>query len=212
MSKVSKLINDIRDTLNDPDSDRWDNDRLLRAINYAIRDINQKTKILRAKGKIQLTTGISTYVLDVDIQTITRVLYEGRNIEFKSHDEMDAIKELWEEEIGDTVQYIVYDQLNRGQIRVYPIIASSIDQISGDYGVITSLDGISFNTPYGIVTSLYEPKGDMVLYYIKKPTLVSGLNDTIDLDETWDKAIKHYVCGNVLRDDKDSQNRIFGNE
>ncbi len=212
MSKVSKLIYSIRDTLNDSDGDRWDNDRLIRSINDAMLDINQKTRVLRSKGKFAITAGISTYMLDVNVQLITRCLYDSLNIEFKSHDEMDEINELWEEEIGTEVKYVVYDHLNRGQIRLYPIIASDISQIIPAYGVITKLEGTSFNTPYGIVTSLYEPVGDVVIYYIKKPRSVAGLNDDIELDETWDKAIKHYVCGMVLRDDKDTQNRTFGNE
>ncbi len=212
MSKVSKLINDIRDTLNDPEGDRWHNDRLIRSINDAIKDINLVARILRSKGKFSLTTGTSTYILDVGVQLVTRVIYDNKVIEFKSHEEMDLISETWETDIGDDIQYIVYDHLNRGTLRVYPVIASDISQITPAYGVITNLDGISFNTPYGIVTSLYEPRGDMVVYYIKKPAEVTGLNDEIELNDLWDKAIKHYVCGIVLRDDKDTQNRAFGSE
>jgi hypothetical protein len=212
MSKVYKLINDIRDTLNDPEGDRWHNDRLIRSINFALRDINQRVRVLRSKGKFQLTTGVSTYTMDMDVQLVTRVIYGNKVLEFKSHDEMDLISDTWETDIGDDIKYIVYDKLNRSELRIYPVIASDITQISSAYGVITSLEGIAFNSPYGIVTSLYEPKGDMVVYFIKQPKEVTGLNDEIDLDDTWDKAIKHYVCGNVLRDDKDTQNRTFGSE
>jgi len=212
MSKVSKLITQIRDTLNDPDGDRWDDNRLIRSINETVSDINQKSRVLRAKGKVTLTSGISTYILEMDIQLITRILYDGKNLVFKSHQEMDELGDTWEEDIGDEVEYIVYDHLNRSQIRTYPIMASDISEISGEYGIITSLDGITFNTPYGIMTSLYEPTGDMVIYYIKKPQVASDVDDDIELDDIWDKAIKHGVCGNVLRDDKDTQNRAFGGE
>jgi hypothetical protein len=212
MSKVSKLINDIRDTLNDPSSDRWDNDRLIRGINEACRAINDKANILRAKGSFSIVTGVSTYSLPSDVQELTRCVYGERSIDFKAHYEMDLISPTWETDIGDDIQYIVYDKLNMGQLKTYPIIASSIDSISSEYGVITELTDMTLSNPFGVLTDIYEPKEDLIIYYIKKPNEVEALNDKMPLSDSWDKAIKHYVCGITLRDDKDTQNRQFGNE
>lgn len=211
-TKVSKLIDRIRDTLSDPDKDRWENDRLIRAINEAMLDINKQAKVLRSKAYSTLQAGVSTYDLGNEIQLITRVLHDGKSLPFKTHAEMDEISDTWEEDIGNEIKYIVYDHLNRGQIKVYPILESDIEVIDPVYGVVVEVTDVALSSVYGVLVDIYEPKGDLILYFIKKPTEVDELEDEIELDDTWDKALKHYVCGSVLRDDKDAQNRTFGNE
>lgn len=212
MSKVIKVITDIRDTLNDPDGDRWTNTRLIRAINEGIRDINKRAKILRGKSYFNIQGGVSLYKLEANIQIVTRCVYNNKSVAFKSHTEMDELSDTWEEDIGDELQYIVYDKLNRGEIRLYPTPTSTIGDSLPAFGVITNLDSFEFNQPYGIITNFVDIVDGLVIYYIKKPDLVEVLNDDLPLDDTWDKAIKHYVCGVTLRDDTDVQNRQFGNE
>lgn len=212
MSKVSKVIADIRDTLNDPSGDRWDNDRLIRGINEACLAINSKASILRAKGSFKIQAGVSTYILPSDVQELTRCIYKESTIPFKAHYEVDMVSSTWETDIGDDIEYIIYDKLNMGVVKTYPIIASSIDTISPEYGIITDLTDMTLTSVFGVLVDIYEPKDDLIIYYINKPNKVEALNDEMPLNDSWDKAIKHYVCGIVLRDDKDTQNRAFGNE
>lgn len=212
MSKAITIIKTIRDTLGDPAGDRWTNDRLLRSINSAIKDINKKAKILRAKGTFQLQAGTSVYKLDDEVQLITRALYKGKPIEFKSHAEMDELSDTWETKTGDILECLVYDKLNRGQVRTYPVISDGTNYINSVFGVITSVENYNLNSPFGVMVSLDAPLDEIVIFYIKKPNSIFGLNDEIELDDEWDKAIKHFVCGETLRDDKDTQNRAFGNE
>ena len=156
MSKVKKLITTIRDTLNDPEGDRWNNDRLIRAINEAILDINLKARVGRSKSIFNLTGGVHTYRLDTTIQILTRCTANGVAIPFKSHAEMDAISETWESDTGESLQYIIYDKLNRGEIRVYPTPPSSVEDIVPEFGIITDVDGIDFDSVYGIITDFED--------------------------------------------------------
>ena len=171
MSQVKKLILDIRDTLNDPEGDRWKNDRLIRAINEAMLDINLKARVSRSKALFILEGGVHTYQLDADVQLLTRATAEGVAIQFKSHAEMDVICESWEEATGDGLKYLVYDKLNRGVIRVYPTPESSVGDVTPEFGVITDLDGTTFDSAYGIVTdftpcSLQSLRGTRHLKYV----------------------------------------------
>lgn len=211
MSKVYTLVDSIRDTLNDPDGDRWTNSRILRSINDATKDINLSTSILRGRGSFSILAGTHTYKLPDNVQLISKVLYKGEPVEFKSHSQMDDIDSSWELHYGNVIKYIVYDKLNMSNLRVYPtpqIPSLDIDS----FGIITDLGDISIDSPFGVITDVYYPLYDIVLYYIYKPELVVGLNDDLPFNDLWDTAIKHYVCGFLLRDDKDTQNRLFGNE
>jgi len=213
MSKVSKLLIDIRDTLNDPDGDRWNDLRLIRGINNAMSDINIKASILRSQLSFNILGGEHTYKLDDTVQTITRAVYNNISIDFKTHEEMDSLASTWEQDTADDrIDYIIYDKLNRGQIRLYPIPESDISGVSPDLGVTTDIVNTTFNSPFGVLTDIVDIKSSIVIYYIKKPTEVTTIDDDIILDNTWDKAIKYHVCGHALRDDKDTQNRSFGIE
>lgn len=214
MSKVSKVIEKIRDTLNDPNGDRWDDARLMRAINDAMMAINLRAKILRYKSTFDISANTHTYQLSDTIQTITRCTYKGIPVKFQSHEQMDNKSTTWETDTAsdDEITYIIYDKLNKAQVRLYPIPSSSIDGVTPAYGVVTEIDGFTFNSVYGVVTSLEELLETIVMYYIKKPTEVTTIDDELPFDSSWDNAIKYYVCGHTLRDDKDTQNRAMGNE
>jgi hypothetical protein len=211
MSKVLTIIDSIRDTLNDPDGDRWSNDRLLRGFNEAISNINGLVKAIRGKTTVPLLGGINTYTLPSSVQRLTKALYNGQALEFKSHEEMDAIEALWEEDVGDTPQYIVYDKINNNQLRIYPTPNSEIVGLD-TFGVITNLDDITVSPVFGVMTGIYEDLSGLVIYYIQRPPLVTSMAAECPLSDSWDTAIRHYVCAVTLRDDKDTQNRQFGNE
>jgi hypothetical protein len=211
---VSELILDIRDTLADPNGDRWDDPRIIRGINSAQNDICLKANILRNKTFIDVVANKALYNLPDDVMFITRVLNLGEVLPLKSHEEMDDFKDMWEIETSDEITHIVYDKSNMAQIKVYPVPVSDVPA----FGTITSggLD-TNFNSAYGIITALQGPLDiytgtGLVVYYLKKPVQVTEITDSLEINDTWKKAIKHYVSGMLLRDDRDTQNRAFGNE
>ena len=217
MADVADVILRIRDTVGDAGGDRWNDDRLIRSINDAQMAICERANILRKKIAIAINGGVSTYNLPSDSLLVTRIAFEGVNIPFKSHEEMDAFSSTWEEDTGDTPIYIVYDKLNRGVIRLYPTPTIDIptDTTSvPDYGLITitSSTGITVADDFGVLSTIFDIKDDLVAYYTKKPIVVTAVSEDLELNEVWHRAIKYYVCGNLLRDDKDTQNRAMGNE
>lgn len=105
------------------------------------------------------------------------------------------------------------------------IISASGYLSSGVYGLISELvdDGELFTTTsynlditvdsnYGFTVMFDDNASDITLYYLKRPTTLTVVSDNLEIDEVWDMALKYYVTGMALRDDKDTQNRLVGNE
>jgi hypothetical protein len=90
-------------------------------------------------------------------------------------------------------------------------------QMTSDYGVLVNIidDDFSienFNSDYGVLTGWTVGGGNLKVYYLKKPTTISSITDTLEIDDIFDSALKYYVTGKALRDDMDTQNRTVGNE
>jgi len=58
-----------------------------------------------------------------------------------------------------------------------------------------------------ISTSVY-----FTIYYYKKPKTIENTTDVLEIDSSFENAIKHYVQGHALRNDKDTKSRVLGNE
>lgn len=159
----------------------------------------------------------------------------------KSHADMDEIDPFWETETGTEIEFIVFDKLSPNQIKVYPISTidddistylfptdfgvttdSTGDVVNPDFGVVTDITTTatftkSFNSDFGVLTDMDSVVASLIIYYNKRPATIDdySLIDTgqvLEVDEVFDKAIKHYVVGMCLRDDKDTQNRQMGSE
>ena len=131
---------------------------------------------------------------------------------------------------GTVVEFIVFDNQEPGYIKTYPIVtadnASEVfvtdaygvtvtieeDILSSVYGIVIDVSGnavdtTQFDTPYGVVTYMSEVQDVLKIYYRAKPTTITSINDSLEIDDKWDAAIKHYVVGMALHDDQDTQNR-----
>lgn len=320
MTRIEKILVRARDTLSDPNAERWTDAQLLRLVDEAQTVIAHKGKLLRAKTDIPLIIGQALYTLPEDIHKIIRVLDSNQTaVKLVSHEWADKhLDEAWETDVGNPVQYIIFDKTNTGTIKVYPIpeagdtayvttVAASAqvwnpvefntsygimvdsgytgDTFSGYYGVVTDIDYISpfftdpsscigytvtddgvLNSEYGVLVNLedglytftdYDPTYGitvgvdgytlvgtygivadfsddylniwstgvygllvnfidesigMTLYYLKKPTEITAVDQDLEISSVFDRAIKFYVTAMALRDDKDTQNRAMGNE
>lgn len=318
MSRITNIITRVRDTLADPSGERWSDDRLIRLIDEAQKDICRQAKLLRTKTTLAVYDGQETYQLPSDILLLDKAMFNNRTIPLVSHSVMDEQRPEWVVDEG-TVESLVFDKQNRGSIRLYPIpvvdttagdyifvpaiytedviytmnsdfgvivdgeLGDTIDSpygvvvdidsyyyvyvppgctcdnlteipdtVSSDYGevayvatiekeveandstygVVVSIDGYSidsdygvlsdifsdefsfenFNSDYGVLTSWTVSNNELTVYYIKKPSTITTITDTLDIDDIFDSAIKYYVTGKALRDDMDTQNRTVGNE
>ena len=239
MGRIADILTRVRDTLSDPDADRWSDARLLRLIDEAQKDIATKAKLLRTTAQIQLVPDTHTYDLPSEAINIMRITdLEGDKIPMRSHAQMDDINPTWEFDTGLSLEYIVFDKINPGQLKVYPIpeVGDVADvYITGTYGVVVAIDNDTVSSPYGVVvdinqsvtqdatfTSLYGELSDMseifrslLVYYHARPTLIDAIDigiSVLEIDEMYDKAIKHYTIGMAWRDDQDTQNRQLAKE
>lgn len=326
MSRVSDILVRVRDSLADPNKERWSDERLLRLVDEGQRVIAHRAKTLRKKAAVPLLINQAEHPLPSDCHRVIRILgVNNEPLPILSHEQMDRkYGDGWEADTGATPKAIVLDKTNTGFIKVYPIpsevgntewVFTSADaavwnsagfnqlygiavdsayvgdSVIGDYGVVVDLgytspfivdptlctgysvveegtfpslygvlatldDGLytftSYDTLFGLITevegytvsSSYGVTADMsddysntfvnvdkevdgiygfmvyfndaasglTVYYLKKPAEVNSIGDVLEIDSVTDVALKHYVVGMCLRDDKDAQNRSMGNE
>ena len=150
MTRIVNILTRARDTLADPLASRWTDDRLLRLLDEAQKDVAKQTKILKGTHDMALTIGVSNYTLPDNVWLITRATFDNYEIPLVSYDQQDeqARKEViadrtyntherrrgygsdlsdrygrinWELAEGSRVESLVYDNRNINDIRVYPI-------------------------------------------------------------------------------------------
>ena len=70
----------------------------------------------------------------------------------------------------------------------------------------------NFSSTEGTITNVTETDTKLTVYYIKKPNTITSVDDELEIDDTFDAALKYYIVGKALRDDMDTMNRTIGNE
>ena len=240
MTRVADIILRARDSLSDPDARRWSDDRLLRLLDEGQKLIARRARLLRSLGTINLRAGVAEHSLPSDAYLLTRVTaVTGENIKLRSREWMDEYEATWETTTGSTVRFVVFDRLQPSRIRVYPIPTTAdgveFDSIVSDFGVAVTSTGDSFPSDFGVVATLLansnntsditpefgvlvdqaEVANSLLVHYISKPDVINAVaqdDGSFKVDEAFDLALKHYVIGHALRDDKDSQNRAVGKD
>jgi hypothetical protein len=90
-------------------------------------------------------------------------------------------------------------------------VVTSIDNYSMNsaFGAVSNLvqPGIeeSFNSPFGVVTSISESDGALKVQYAKRPAEITTVDSVIELSESFRKAMLHLVCSNALTADIDAK-------
>lgn len=246
---VAAIVLNVRDSLADPDGDRYSTARLVRLIDKAQKDLNIRAKLLRNKITMELSAGNSAFSLPVNTRNMTRVVGFNGTIDIISHSQADEKYGVtWETDTGNSIEAIVYDKQNAVAFKIYPIqkVSTGDDTIytydfadygflydiedytpSTDYGVITAISDVSPTTiatesDYGIITHFREvPDSLRITMYtlVNCDTLEYAIDDDdgdvfspLQLQETYDIIIEHYVVGMAFRDDIDTQNRALAKE
>lgn len=196
MSRITEILTRARDTLADPNKERWTDERLIRLIDEAQKDICRRAKLLREKSEQGIYPNQGVYKLPSDLLLLDRILFDGEVLPFKSHLELDAKIAKWEEDTG-TPECVVYDKQNRRSIKLYPIPIPSKDTvytfehpayyipkecITDDFGVITSLtavtcEGVELDGDYGFSTSCLTEEQIVTPYDSSDYGIVIGIDD-----------------------------------
>lgn len=222
MSRISTILTRVRDTLADPDGDRWSDDRLIRLIDEAQKDICRRSKVLRDRRKVQVNIDGSVILPD-DLLLLDTVLYKGKVLPLKSFLDFDIRVPNWDSDAGSPT-CIIYDKQKRHLVRVYPkpyiettVTLDSNNMLgvyTGDTNNIFGVSSMYTDNVFGVLTGAQPQKNvdDLVVYYIRKPKTITSIESILEIDDVLDDAIKYYVTGKALRDDMDTQNRVVGNE
>lgn len=183
---VQDVITEARYTLSDPNGTRWTDDRLIKLVDDAQKNVCRRAKVLRFKVNIVANPDQSTYTLPNDFQLASRVLYNGDPLQIVGHERMDSIDIKWNSTKG-TPKYAITDKMERGLLKLSPI------------------PNFVENDPFDIT------KANLIgLYYIRIPETVTALTDTLELEDQYKTTLKYYVTGHAFKDDVDAQNRQTG--
>lgn len=240
MGRIASILTRVRDSLADPNADRWSDARLLRLIDEAQVHIAVRNNLLRTKATFGVTADKAVYSLPADAARLTRaVLIDGSRLPIKSHADMDLIDPTWEITTGSTVEYLVFDKLNPGEFKLYPIptvtpmlegftfssnygaiVTIEDDIIINNYGALADITDTAtltsdFNTPYGLVADIGTLEVSIIIYFNRRPVEINAIDTVesyLEIHDIYDKALKHYAIGMAWRDDQDTQNRQLGKE
>lgn len=222
---VANIFTDVRAFVGDPEGDRWDDTRLLFLINKAQKDLALKARMLRGKFRFGALDDKYLYDLPDDLIAATRVTVDDKVMTLYSHEEMDKIDGSWESTTGPQLTHIIYDKLDKGKIRLYPIPDGTStayyyteDQFGAASVLGTDNTGLIVNEnttedlvlPDGSTVEINETDSVIAVYYIKAPADITEVDGNLEIDDIWATAITHYMCGHLLRGDKDTHSRQLG--
>ncbi len=126
MSRVDRILSNIRRALTDPSQKRWLDSRLLSLIDEAQKDLATKAGLIR-KTNIPVTVSAdsSEQSFPSNIYSLTRVTDINKEpLRLATHYELDEENPSWENDTGTELEVIVYDLLSNEKYKVYPIVTA----------------------------------------------------------------------------------------
>lgn len=208
MTRIEKILIRVRDTLADPKGERWSDERLLRLLDEAQKDLCRRAKLLRSKTSFIVFDGQEYYKMPEDFMLLDKVYINEEPIPLVGHTDLDNKYSKWDSMRG-VVSGVVYDKQMRGNIRLFPIpdysngdrfkVVPSYNsyyygKVKGSYGVIANISeaGQFTNGVYGVtseVTGIFqwqETPTDMPKVIVKEYKMESkfGFVNSIVLDYT----------------------------
>lgn len=217
MSTAEKVLLDVNDIL--ANKGRWSPETLLSLLSAAQRKIARRTEVLKKTTVLNLVENQAVYRLDNFAYRIYRVLYNNTVLDIRTREFADSyIGPDWESHQGKNAQLIITNLQELPSLRVYPVPSGGPYIIEG-MGVATDVevDGPSFNSPYGVLTSIdlpdLPPSGETLLIYHSYVTAdIVDPCANLELNFMYDDALVHLTAGMALRQNEDFQNRSFANE
>ena len=116
-TRVADIITRARDTLADPKKERWSDDRLLRLLDEAQKDLARQTSLLKGYSSIRLEPFKATYAMPEDCWRLTRAHFAEQYLQLFSHESLDKLDLAWYTKQGSTLQALVFDQRNENVVR-----------------------------------------------------------------------------------------------
>lgn len=233
MGRITNILQRARDTLADPDEERWSDARLIRLLDEAQKYIARKLDLLHGITDIEIVTNQWLYDLPDDLWAITRATFDNTPIPLLSYQDMDARSRNWETDDGNGIEALIYNLRNPQEIRLYPMPNEDFPitefTVETDYGVVTEFDEADLGDTYGVMTGLDVTAGDTTTFnsvygvvtdaeegpqvniqYIRDPTTIEAETEELEIPPMFDLALKYYVIGHAFLDDLDTENQSRG--
>jgi hypothetical protein len=218
-TRIQDIIVRVRDALGDPNATRWTDARLVRLIDKAQKIIARDSELLRSKEGQPIRKGVADYSIPDDAYKPNRFTILGQKVTPISHEEMDDLSDRgliqstyvettegsrssWEEHEGNLPDHLVYDKLNPGKFKLYPIPETAFSSVSmsivdtsnvpalaetfdNDWsGLLVYVTNYEFSSAFGITVEErgYQWKLNCKLASTANVTVATGLEagDSID--------------------------------
>lgn len=219
MSRIETIIENVRDTLGDdtPNSYRWTDAKLVRFLNSGIREIIATTHCLKERLYVALEDNVAIYNLSEFALQFLRVQYIDKVIEAKTSGQLTRLNVNWESAEGTEVQYVNFDNLPEGHLRIYPRVTGALGNITANqtYG---GLIDVTINDELLQIPGFENLEESISKYLIvdivKKPTpvTISTLDTDFEINSAYDYALEYFITAKALRADTDTLSRAFGSE
>lgn len=212
------ILTNARYVLSDIDSKRWSDDRLLLLLNEAIQDISKFTTLFVETIFYTVQNNVVDIDLSPSVTKIVRAEYLDDTLPLFSFEEMDDKDSAWQTVTGTKVEALVYDKQKNGLLKQYPIVENAHNDLItyvGAYGIVTD---ISYSDIAPILTETYgdisdiPAEGIIKFYYVRKHVKVTDVSTELNIDDSLETMIKHYITGMAFRDNQDTQNRALAKE
>lgn len=184
-TRIENILSRARDTLADPDKERWSDARLLRLLSEAQEDIAIHAELLKTTAFISLVVGQSEYDLPSDCYRILRASTASHEIPLTSYTTMDenARRQIygdntldswerdrgfisrsdfdnrqitWEDTTGGEIEALVYDNRDPTKIRLYPIPDETITEAEYTFENAGPIVFVG-DELYGVATAIEGP-------------------------------------------------------
>jgi len=221
-TRIEEIIVRVRDTIGDPNSERWTDAQLLRFIDDAQKQLVNQAGLLRGKVDISLVVNAYEYSVPANIP-----LY---------HTALDAAGAVYLIPIasGITIPTVPTNLFKLTRVidnlgDVIPFQTRS--DLDKRYGSSSAKSGVGWelktgSAPRAIVVDKNNPKtirifpipvsistiNTLTLFFTKKATPLVAVTDSLEIDDEFDNALKFYVTGMALRVNQDAQNRQMATE
>jgi hypothetical protein len=114
-TRIEKILASARNTLSDPNGERWNNERLLSLLDEAQKYLVNHTGALKKIVNIIAIDGVYKYSLPDDIITYNRVEYDRKELVLKDIEKVPKVG------LDKGIPEIcVFDKLNRQNLMIYP--------------------------------------------------------------------------------------------
>lgn len=237
-NRIQVILDKARHQLADPHKSRWSDEVLLSILSEGQQDLCAQALLVKKYVELPVFIGIATVEIPSDFIKLESawILDEHKTpLKYISYEELNKRnKGGWQDEEGKP-QYIIYDLArNSSEFLLYPkpndenvkrkwlfeeetygVITKAENVIlQSTNGAVTGINSkdIEVSSHFGIVTNILEIYNYLRLCYHYKPAELKSLDDTLDIMPVMDKALKHYVVAQALRNDMDSMNRQVANE